>query len=283
MATNISIGNSGQFESNLQNGNAIKEGRVIRDMVLQVLVVVFFVSTVVINALANILPINGLTTGDLSDKYQIFITPAGYVFSIWSVIYLGLLAFSVYQALPSQRTNPGLQAIRAPFIFSSIVNMAWIVVWHYEWVPLSLAVMLMIIGSLITIYTRLRPRFNLASTGERWTTHIPFSIYLGWISVATIVNITVIFDYTGLSATLTSGAISAELWTAIMLGVATVVGLFFTQIKLDPVYGLVFVWAFIGIAVKHSDVPIVFGAGTVTAIIMGLSVLMPLLRRRSES
>lgn len=276
MAADIGITQNKNLETNPQQ-NATQ-----REMILQILVVVAFVSTVVINALANILPINGMDTGELSDKYQIYITPAGYVFSIWSLIYLGLLAFSIYQALPSQRFNPRLQSIRVPFILSSIFNMAWIYVWHYELVPVSLVVMLLILSSLVLIYTRLHASYSAVSAWERWTTHIPFRIYLGWITVATIVNTTVLLDYTGTDVLLTSGAVSAELWTAIILGVATVIGLFFTQVKLDVAYGLVFVWAFAGIAVKHSGVPTVSSAAIITASIMGVAAIVGWIRRRNS-
>ena len=250
---------------------AAKDGaRTSGDILRQLMIIIAFIGTVVVNALANILPINGLNTGELSDKYEIFITPAGYVFSIWSVIYLGLLAYTVYQALPSQGTNPRLRAIGWPFVWSCVANIGWILVWHYEFVPVSLAVMLVIIGFLIVIYSRLFPSYTNASVVERWTTHIPFRIYLGWITVATIVNVTVLLDYSGWGG----GGIAPEMWTAIMLGVATIVGLFFSLVNRDMAYGLVLVWAFIGIAVKHSGVRLVAGAAGTTALIMALSVLV---------
>ncbi|MEM7534647.1 MAG: TspO/MBR family protein [Chloroflexota bacterium] len=244
------------------------------DTVRQILIVVAVLSTIVVNALANILPINGMNTGELSDKFVIFITPAGYVFSIWSIIYLGLLAYTIYQAQKPQRDNPRLRAIAMPFFISSFANMAWIFVWHYELVPLSWVAMIAILGSLIAIYTRLFPSFDSASAAERWMTHIPFRIYLAWITVATIVNTTVILDYYGWSG----GSISPEVWTAVMLGVGTVVGLFFTLVNRDVAYGTVLVWAFVGIAAKHSGVPIVFGAAAATAVIMALSVVSAVVR-----
>lgn len=246
------------------------------DTMRQVLVVVAVLSTIVVNALANILPINGMDTGELSDKYVIFITPAGYVFSIWSVIYMGLLAYIVYQAQKPQRDNPRLRAIAMPFFLSSIANMAWIFVWHYELVSLSWIFMLMILGTLIAIYARLFPSFGSASTAERWTTHIPFRIYLAWITVATIVNTTVILDYYGWGG----GGIAPEVWTAIMLSIATVIGLFFTLVNRDIAYGLVFVWAFAGIAAKHSGIPVIFVTASATAAIMGVSVIAAGVRSR---
>lgn len=262
MSTSVLTEKRGPFQPQ------VGETSVGQGMLRQFMLIMAFVGTIIINAAANIVPINGMTTGDLSDKYPIYITPAGYVFSIWSVIYLGLLAYIVYQALPSQRNNPMLKAIAWPFAISSIFNMAWIVVWHYEFVPLSFAIMLGIIGSLIAIYLRLRPHFDAASAAERWTTHIPFSIYLGWITVATVVNATVMLYNFGWDG----GGISAEVWTAILLGVATIIGVVVTQTRRDIAYGMVLVWASVGIAVKHPSVPFVSGAAIATAVIMALSV-----------
>jgi len=243
------------------------------DTMRQVLVVVAYVSTIVVNSMATLLPINNKTTGELSDNFEIFITPAGYVFSIWSIIYLGLMAYSIYQAQPAQKTNPRLRAIGWLFIFSCFANMAWIFVWHYEMVPASLAVMLVILVPLVTIYIRLaaRPdsRYNSVTTGERWTVHLPFRIYLGWITVATIVNTTTILDYFGWEG----GGIAPELWTAIMVGVGMVVALFFTVRQRDWIYGMVIVWAFAGIAAKHGDVTLVAGPALGAAAIIALSIL----------
>ena len=243
------------------------------DILRQFFVIVAFIGTVVVNALATLLPINGLTTGELSDRYEIFITPAGYVFSIWSIIYLGLMAYTIYQALPSQRTNPRLRSIGWVFILSCITNMGWIFVWHYEMVPASLALMAVILIPLIMIYLRLAPspdaRFSHVTAAERWAVHIPFRIYLGWITVASIVNTTVILDYFGWSG----GGIAPELWTAIILSVGTVIALLFTVGRRDWVYGMVIVWAFAGIAAKHSGVSLVAGSAMTTAAIVALSIL----------
>lgn len=239
------------------------------DIVRQIAVVVAYVSVIVVNALAVLLPINGKSTGELSDQYEIYITPAGYVFSIWSLIYLGLLAYTIFQALPSQRSNPQLRTIGWPFVVSSVANVGWILVWHYELVPLSLFLMLALIGSLITIYVRLYPYYDESSVVERWTTHVPFRIYLGWITIATIVNVTVLLYYLGWNG----GPIAPETWTAIMLGVATALGLYFTLLKRDVVYALVFVWALWGIAAKHGGVAVVYWAATAAAAVVLLAAL----------
>ena len=113
----------------------------LNDTARQFVTIAAFVMTLVINGLANIIPINGVTTGELSDRYDVFFVPAGYAFSIWSLIYLGLLGYVIYQALPRNKRNPVLRGIAPYFIASSLFNSGWILVWHYGFVLLSLGLM----------------------------------------------------------------------------------------------------------------------------------------------
>jgi hypothetical protein len=159
-----------------------------RDQTRQILMLVAVLATIAVNGLANALPINGLTTGEISDSFDTLFVPAGYVFSIWGLIYLGLLAYAVYQALPSQRGNSRLQSIAVPFLVASVANMTWIFLWHYQVFTLTLVAMVTLLLSLIAIYCRLRTDGASINSGERWFVGLPFSIYLGWISVATIAN-----------------------------------------------------------------------------------------------
>jgi len=111
--------------------------------------------TIGINGLANALPLNGQTTGEISDRFQVYFVPAGYVFSIWGLIYIGLVAFAVYQALPVQRENPRLRSIGYMFALSCLANIVWLFLWHYEIFPLTLVAMGALLLLLITIYLRL--------------------------------------------------------------------------------------------------------------------------------
>ena len=123
-----------------------------KDKVRQWAVILGVVATIAINALANALPLNGQTTGEISDRFQVFFVPAGYVFSIWGLIYLGLVAFGVYQALRAQGDNPRLRSIGWLFVGSCVANIAWIFFWHYELFPLTLVAMLTLLALLIVIY-----------------------------------------------------------------------------------------------------------------------------------
>lgn len=234
------------------------------DYLRQFAVIVATLATIVVNGLATNLPLNNQTTAEISDRFPSLFTPAGYVFSIWGVIYLGLLAYTVYQALPSQRTNARLRAIGWLYVASGVANSVWIFMWHYNQFALSLVVMLVLLVSLILIYQRLNPWRAAATKGERWTTHIPFSIYLGWITVATVANVaTVLLDigWDGWFWPQTA-------WALAMISIATLIGLFFAMLKRDVAYVAVLVWAFVGIAVKQSATPPVVYAAMSGAIVL---------------
>src|SRR5512136_480114 len=126
-----------------------------KDTLRQISVVLTILATLVVNALANILPINGQNTGAISDRFHVYFVPAGYVFSIWGLIYLGLIVFAIYQALPSQRENPRLRATGWWVVLGGLANIAWIFLWHYELFSLTVIAMLVLLGSLIITYLRL--------------------------------------------------------------------------------------------------------------------------------
>jgi hypothetical protein len=234
------------------------------------------IATIAINGLANALPLNGQTTGEISDRFQVYFVPAGYVFSIWGLIYVALVAFAVYQALPSQRDNPRLRSMGYLFALSCVANIAWLFLWHYEVFPLTLAAMLSLLLLLIAIYLRLNIGGAQVSTAEKWLVHVPFSIYLGWITVATIANVTSLLDYLKWSG----WGISPEAWTVIMLvagvGIASAVSL----TRGDVAYMLVIVWAFAGIAVKHAGTPVVATAAWVTTALVALMLVAGVLSKR---
>ncbi len=246
-----------------------------RDTLRQILTVVAVVATIVVNALANILPFNGQETGAISDRFAIYFVPAGYVFSIWGLIYLGLIAFAIFQALPAQRENPRLRSIGGLFLLSSVANIAWIFLWHYEVFPATLPVMLVLLGSLIAIYLRLGTGRTSVSRAETWMVRVPFSIYLGWITVATVANATQLLYFLGWNG----GAIGPEVWTVIMLAVAVVLAWLMAITRRDVAYLLVLVWAFIGIATKHAGTPIVSSAAWIATALVAAAVLWSIVAR----
>ena len=249
-----------------------------RDTVRQVLILLLVIATIIVNGLANALPINGQATGEISDSFDVFFVPAGYVFSIWGLIYVGLIAYAIYQLLPAQKENPDLRAIGGPFILSSLANIACIFMWHNNQFAISVLVMFVLLASLILIYLRLGIGRKQVSTGMRWLVHLPFSIYLGWITVATIANVTALLDYWEWNG----WGISAEMWTVIMLTIATIVGGLMSFRHRDIAYAAVLIWAFIGIAVKHSDNGIVTTAAWAAAAVTAVLLIIGFLRGRRQ-
>jgi hypothetical protein len=246
-----------------------------RDILRQILVLIAAFATIIFNFLANLLPLNGLNTGELSDRFQIFFVPAGYVFSIWGLIYLGLIAYAIYQVLPAQRENPRLRSIGYLFILSCLANIAWLFLWHYEYFEFTLIVMGALLISLIAIYLRLDIGRGKVSAGERWAVQIPFSIYLGWITVATIANTTQLLYYLGWNG----WGISPELWAVIMLAAGVVISAIMSLTRADIAYSLVLVWAYIGIAVKHADTPLVANSAWIATGLIIVILIIVLIRK----
>ncbi|UCF61033.1 MAG: hypothetical protein JSV37_14945 [Anaerolineaceae bacterium] len=248
------------------------------DKLRQAIVVVMVIATIVVNGLATALPLNGQTTGEISDRFEVFFVPAGYVFTIWGLIYLGLGAYAIFQAIPAQSDNQRLRRIGVPFTIASLANMAWIFLWHYEQFPLTLVAMLTLLISLIVIYLRLDIGRAEVSTAERWSVHVPFSIYLGWITVATIANVTSLLDYINWSG----WGINPEVWAVIMLIAGLAIALAMSLTRGDVAYLLVLIWAFVGIAMKHQGAALVAPAAWITSgLVLVVLVVGVFLKSRS--
>lgn len=239
-----------------------------KDLVRQVANVLAAALTIVMNILANTLPLNGQNTGDISDRFRVYFVPAGYVFAIWGLIYIGFIAFAVYQALPSQRQNPRLRKVGSLFILSCAANIAWLFFWHYNLFTLTVVIMLALLGLLLAIYLRLGIGVVKPSRAERWAVDIPFSVYLGWISVATIANVTdLLYDLNW-----SGWGIDPQVWAVIMLAVGVVITAMMLFTRGDVAYALVILWAYLGIFVKQ------ISAGLVAyAALLAMGVVLALL------
>jgi len=238
----------------------------------QIITVLATLVTITINALANILPLNGLETGVISDKFEIFFVPAGYVFSIWGLIYLALLAYTVYQALPAQAENPILREIAPLYWAGSFANSVWIFLWHYEVFSITLIAMVAILITLILISQKLVGADGL----EKWLIRLPFSIYLGWISVATIANVSqnlFLYSWNG-------WGLSGQVWAVIMLAVASLLGLLKTWRENDTPYVLVLVWAFVGITVSQADTALVVNAAWASVFFLIIAVVAGIVKSK---
>ena len=209
-----------------------------------------FVAALCLNGLANALPLNGVTTGALSDMYPNLFVPMGATFSIWALIYSWLLVSVVYGIVlaGSERDRTPLEAIGPWFVINMLANAAWIVAWHWMWVPVSLALMLVILSSLVAMYLRLEVGVSPARAGDRWLMHAPVSLYMGWITVATIANITALAVDLGAPS---FGTVPAWL-TVGVIGAAVAIAGRMLWARSDDIFALVVMWALLGIHIKRT-------------------------------
>lgn len=218
----------------------------------QLLAIVFFIGVLIMNYLANALPLGGNTTGELSDFYPNLFTPAGFTFSIWGVIYIALLTYIVFQARSLFKGKPELsdnviEEISPWFILSCVCNMLWIALWHYQMVLFSVIVMLGILYSLFQIVSRIYANERLGGLYNKFFFKIPFGLYLGWILVATVANVTTLLvdlNWDGFG-------LSEVFWTISLLLIATLIAIF-TAAKLNNIFiGFSVIWALYGIVSKR--------------------------------
>ncbi len=235
------------------------------------------VVTLIINVLANALPINGQTSADIANRLPIYFVPANYVFSIWGFIYLFLIGFGIYQALPAQRDNAYLRRIGYWFVVSCAANSAWLFLFHYEQFALSVIAMLVLLASLIVIYTRLEIGKKEVDRATKWLVHVPFSIYLGWITVATVANVSYVLYDAGWDGF----GIDGTVWAAIMLIVATGIAIRIIIQRRDIAYTAVLLWAFVGIVIKQSGAALVAGTAALMAFVM-IAVMVALRLRAAR-
>jgi len=240
-----------------------------RIYLLQGLVIVGVLLTLLVNYLATAGVLNGVTPPEISDALMTKFTPANYAFAIWSIIYTFVIGFAIYQALPSQRDNPKLAGVRELFIVSCALNILWTFAWHYEFYLLSLIFMVGILLAMIGIYVRGGIGKPATSWGERLWVHLPFSLYLSWIAVATIANAASLLVHYGWSAF----GVSDSVWSAIMILIAALVGAAVLWRRANAAYAAVYVWAVFAITVRYaSETPITVAAYAGIVIVVAAAI-----------
>lgn len=216
-------------------------------LIIPLLLTTSTVVTIIVNALANLLPFNNITTAAVSDSYPVSFTPAGYVFSIWGMIYLGLTLFCLYSWIA-----PANKQFSWPFtrwyVIASVANSLWLVMWHYQQLAFSVVLMLILLISLIRLYT-FTARASYSNLLERVAKRSIWSLYLGWISVATIANVTVYVYSLGWQGS----PFPDFFWTSALIMVAAALAMVFVKYERNIVYPLVVLWASVGIAIKNSQ------------------------------
>ncbi len=243
---------------------------------VKVLVAVTYLVMVAVNYLANALPLNGRGTGEVSNAYPSLFTPAGVTFSIWGVIYLLLGAHVLYQ-LGFFRDGPDsaqqtalLNRVGVLFAVSSLANTAWVFAWHYDLIPLSAVLIVVILVCLAAIVTTVR---DAHLTGRRrWFIGVPFSVYFGWTTVAVVANMTVLL----VSRKWDGFGLGDAAWAVIMVLVAMAIGTVTMLRNRDVAYGLVLIWAFAGILLRQTSASDLDGRypGIIAAAVVSLVVFV---------
>jgi benzodiazapine receptor len=243
--------------------------------------IVAFVLTVLVNGLAGSTTIiGGKNTAQISDANPTLITPAGYVFSIWGIIYILLGVFAVFQALPSEHGKDFQKRIGLLFVLSSLSNIVWLFLWQFEYLGLSVVLMFLLLATLILIYVRLRIGKSAVSLREKLAVHLPFSVYLGWITIASIANVAA----TLVSVSWDGFGMNPETWASLIIIIALLITILVATTRKDVAFGLVVIWALVGISVEQSGnqniVMITEASAVIVAITLAATILLTRLRAR---
>lgn len=242
----------------------------------QFLVIIATVGVIIFNWLASTGKLAGVETGAISDKYPTLITPAGYAFAIWSLIYLGLIAFSIYQALPKNLER--FSSLRSVYILNCASNCAWLYFWHQESLVICTAVIFVMLGTLAFINAKLK---TTDSPGEFWLAKFPFSLYFGWVTAATILNVTIMLVYLNVFVSVPL----ANYLGAFLLMVAIALGVII-RFKLNNIfYPLAIAWALTAIAINQGESTIIIAVAAVGVnllLIVALTFLISLPSKSSK-
>jgi hypothetical protein len=249
------------------------------DVVRQLTTVGTFLVTLTVNGAANALPINGQGTGEISDRFSVYVVPAGYVFAIWGLIYLLLAAFTVWQGLPRNRADPAARSIGWLPAIANLLNAAWVLLFHYEYFALTVPVMVALLLTLIAIHLRLWGLRSEIRGTTFWVVRVPFSVYLGWITVATIANIAQTGQAIGIDP---AGFDPAFIASGVLLLGLLIAVRFVTEFD-DVAYGLVIVWAYAGVAVKEADTMVVAITAAAGALVVAVLALRSVIRHLRDA
>ena len=248
--------------------------------VVNLLAIIF---TIVMNSLANILLFFGVNTGQVADGFPSYFTPRGETFGIWGIIYTLQIVFLVYQTRPSQKGESYLKDIGFFYAIAAVFNVGWLILFHYAGgvdpnmlAPTNILIILFLVGLLVT-YLRLQVGLKEVSRGVKLAVHVPLSVYLGWISVATVANLASTINYLvpGIDVGIQQIASAAMIMVALLLGILMLV------LRRDAAYGLVVAWAAGGIALKWPAIPVIFYAGMIAIVVILIAILvLPFIKKK---
>ncbi|MGG3284142.1 tryptophan-rich sensory protein [Paenibacillus solani] len=239
----------------------------------------FFAGVITVNVLSMVLPLGGRTTGEISDMYYTPITPAGYAFSIWSLIYIMLLLFVIYQLRRDTGNRDSVRAIGPWFILSCVFNMTWLVLWHYLYIEWSVIAMLLLLVTLWILHARTQA-ISYPTTGEKWLLKLPFSLYIGWVSPAFIVNVAIVLQKNGWNPF----GMDETTTGIVLLCIGALLALLISLRYRDSIVPLVFTWAYVAIAAEHRETDsILMSAFVISVILLVYAIWLFFTRNRRSS
>ena len=242
---------------------------------------IFFLSVIVVNALANILPINGYNTGQVSGFYPNYFVPAGFTFSIWGIIYLLLLTYTIaftYYTIHADKfpkVQQYLNQVNPLFLLTCVLNISWIFAWHYLQVVLSVIIMLFFLGALCKIFIVVNKSVEEITPMQGFLLTTPFTVYLGWISVATIANFTALLVHVSWNGF----GMHPIYWSSLMILIAIALGLYFLFKYSAFAFTLVITWALWGIKASQGKEELVNRFSSVGILILFAAMLFFILRQ----
>ena len=240
------------------------------DRMRSILVMAATLGVIVFNWISSSGRLGGVDTGEISDLYPTILTPAGYAFSIWILIYAGLFAFSIWQLLPANVVR--FRAFRLPYVFTAALNCAWLYFWHSNQIAICFGILVALCGTLFFLNHLVR---RPESAGDLWFAKAPFGLYFGWVSIATLVNFMVMLKYLRVDLT---ASVESGLGAGLIL-LAAVIALFVRRQLLNYFFPLAVAWGLTAIAVRQSGQTLVVAAaaaGVIVCLIASLSFVMSL-------
>lgn len=233
--------------------------------------IISLAAVIIVNALAVFLPIGGKTTQELSDMYPNLFVPAGITFSIWGLIYLLLIIFVFFISSDfiKNREDNMIKKVGRLFVLSSAANIAWIFAWHYQNLPLSLVAMIVLLVSLILLYLKLNIGRNQVPTNIKYFVHLPISVYLSWITVATVANMAAFL----VAYHWNRFGLSEVFWATVAILITLIITSLMIIIRRDYSYSMVIIWALIGIIIKRSAFSLLTSSYIVLAASISIGIL----------
>jgi hypothetical protein len=254
---------------------------ILADMLKPLVTLIVTVATIAANIAVNAIPLFGRSTEEISDEYSVLVTPAGFAFAIWGLIYLLLVAFALYQFTPRERAGQGgstLDRIFWPYMVASAANVVWLVLWHGLQIQLTLLAMAALLLSLAVIYVRLDVGRAGRRGGERLMVELPFSVYIGWITVASIVNFSIV-----LSRWWDGAPLTPQIWASVLCVAAAGLAAVIVARHRDVAYALVIAWALLAIGVGQSgEPPVPATAFAMSAVAAGCAMWGLVATRRTQ-